>query len=431
MNKNTLFSFIHIRSIFFLALLIRLFLSPENHVDDQRYILLGDQIIAGNFDMDAGTFLCAPIAPYFVAGLKCLSSQHWYTLLFILQAILSALCVFSLYKIAIFLFENKNVALLAAFIYTIYPDTFLYTKVVGQEVLFQSFLIFSVHFLIQFTHKKQIKDVYLSAIFFSLCFLTKSIVLGWSPFIVLFIFLNKGLPLKNKLTASFIYAMVCLIFTMPIGFYNLSKHNQYTLSSNGGSFLFWNGNSEFAYVEAIEKKPYENAYPELAAHDMAFQMLELTPPTRDLNAYLTARKSWGTVQEVQDKFAQASHQWVQDNPKKFWQLRAYNLFRFLFPGAKPPNASIIALFFTFLSAGLLYFLAFMGLKMSLKRSFEKHNWLPTLWLVMLVFSIVFGTYIRFRTITIDSFLCLYAAFFLNQIFEKRKNLTSTIHLRNL
>jgi Dolichyl-phosphate-mannose-protein mannosyltransferase len=427
MNKNKILSFINIRSIFLLALIIRLFLSPNNHVDDQRYLFLSDQILAGNYDMDAGSFLCAPFAPYFVAGFKYLFSEHWYTFLFGFQAFISALCVFSLYKIANLLFENKKTALLAAFIYAIYPDTFLYIRVVGQEVLFQSFLIFSIHFLIQFVVKKQNRDVYLSAIFFSLCFLTKSIVLGWSPFIVLFIFLNKTISLKTQIRASLIYAIVCLLFTMPIGFYNLLTHNQYTLSSNGGSFLFWHGNSEFAYVENIEKKIYNTAYPEQAAHDTLYQIVRLVPPTTNLNDYFVARKTWGTIQEIQDQFSSVSRQWVKDNPKKFWQLRAYNLFRFIFPGASPPNGSKIYVFFIFLSAGLLYFSAFLGLKTSLKKRFEMHNWLPSLWFVMLIFSIIFGTYTRFRTITIDSFLCVYAAFYINHLFEKIKPLGTFSH----
>ena len=410
----------HIRFVFILALIIRYFLSPQCHVDEQRYLLLSDQIVAGNFDMDAGSFLCAPFTPYFVAGLKYISLNYWYALLFVSQVIISSLCVFSLYQIALRLFGNKNVALLAALIYAVYPDTFMYVRLVGQEVFFQSFLIFSIHYLLQFVQTKQIRAIFLSAVFFSFCFLTKSFILLWSPFIVLYLYLNKTISSKTKATASILYASVCLVFTMPIGFYNLLKHNEYTLSSNGGSFLFWNGNSEFAYIAAIEKKNYVQVYPEAAARDNAYQIHFLVPPTPVLSNYLATRKSWGSVQNIQKTFGQAAVEWVKANPKKFWQLRAYNFFRFILPGAKPPDVSIFSLFFIFLSAGLLYFSAFMGLKKGLTDNFRQHNWLLTLWLTMLVFSVVFGTYIRFRTITIDSFLCLYAAFYLNQLFEKYK-----------
>lgn len=418
LKQTTYWSKIYL--VFLLALLIRFFLSPVDHVDEQRYLLLSDQILAGNFDLDAGSFLCAPFFPYFLAGLKYLSPNHWYGFLFILQVFISSLCVFSFYKIGLFLFKNKNTALTAALIYAVYPDTFVYVRLIGQEVFYQSFLIFSVQFLMQYVQKNKMIDIVWSAIFFSLCFQTKSFILFWSPFIVLYVFLNKTNSLKNRVIASVSYALICLVFTMPIGFYNLSKHNQYTLSSNGGLFLFYVGNSDYIYAAAIQKKEYEHAFPEKAAKDSAYQMYRLIPPTSELNQYYLARKTWGTVHEIQETFGRAAFQWIKDNPKKFWQLRVYNIVRFMFPGNKPAKASYISLFFIFLSAGILYFSAFMGIKKCLKTDFAKHNWLLTLWLTMLVFSIIFGTYTRFRTITIDSFFCLYAAFFLNHVFEKYK-----------
>ena len=111
--------YINVWSIFILALTIRLLLSPENHVDEQRYLLLSDQIVAGNFDLDAGSFICAPFKPYFIAGLKLLLPNSWYVLLFVLQAFISALCVFSLYQISLLLFNNNRAALLGALIYAV------------------------------------------------------------------------------------------------------------------------------------------------------------------------------------------------------------------------------------------------------------------------------------------------------------------------
>ena len=122
-----------IHLVFILALLIRFFLSPVDHVDEQRYLILSDQILTGNFDLDAGSFLCAPFFPYFLAGLKYVSTNHWYELLFILQVFVSSLCVFSFYKIGLYLFENKNIALISALIYAVYPDTFVYVRLIGQD----------------------------------------------------------------------------------------------------------------------------------------------------------------------------------------------------------------------------------------------------------------------------------------------------------
>ncbi|MBL7816367.1 MAG: glycosyltransferase family 39 protein [Saprospiraceae bacterium] len=420
---------LNIRAVFTLALIIRLLLSPESHVDEQRYLWLSDQIVAGNFDLDAGSFLCAPFFPYFLASLKIISPQYWSPWLFICQALLSSLCVFCLYQMALWLFNNKNIALLSGFIYAVYLDAFMYVRLIGQETCFQSFLIFSLYFLFDFIISNNGWRLVLSAVFFSLSFLTKSFILFWSPFIVLFIFLQKNFSIQQKIRFSFLYALVCLIFTLPIGMYNLNKHGLYTLSSNGGSFLFWVGNSEYAYTAAVLKKDYAEVYPEMAARDEVYQMHNLVPPTADLNKFLTARKTWGTVQDIQNKFGQAAWKWVFDNPKKFWILRGYNFVRFLIPGSKSPNAALFTLFFTFLSAGILYVAAFLGMIKCLNKQFTKHNWILTLYLTMLIFSIIFGTYIRFRTVTIDSFLILYASFFLYETIQnfKRRWRTTTIH----
>ena len=413
--------YINVWSIFILALTIRLLLSPENHVDEQRYLLLSDQIVAGNFDLDAGSFICAPFTPYFIAGLKLLLPNSWYVLLFVLQAFISALCVFSLYQISLLLFNNNRAALLGALIYAVYPDTFMYVRMVGQEVFFQAFLIFSVHFLLKYIANKKNHDIFLSAIFFSFCFLTKSFILFWSPFIVLYLFLHKTLSLKNKIIASSIYTLTCVVFTMPFGFYNLSKHNQYLLSSNGGSVMFWVGSSEYAYTVGILKKSYETELPEQALVDTAYQIYSIAPPSTNIEKYFKLRNSWGSPSEIQNKFWRASVQWVKANPIKFLKLHCYYAFRFIFPGHKTPNTPTYLLIIIFLYSALLYFGAFLGLKHALKLDFQKHNWLLTLWLTMLLFSTIFAIQVRFRVITIDSFCCLYAAFFIREFLKKYHN----------
>ena len=416
MRGEKKYCYFNVYWIFMLALIIRLLFSPNNYVDDRRYILLSNQILKGNFDLDVGILLSAPFFPYLLAELKYLMPVYWYELLFFLQILISSLCIFCIYEIGLILFNNKRIALLSAIIYTVYPDTFMYVRAIGQEVFFQSFLIFCIYFFIKFTHTNKYRDIIFSSVFFSFCFLTKSFILLWSPFIVLLIFTNKKLSLQNKITSSVIYTLICIIFTMPIGFYNLYKHNQYTLSSNGFSVMFWVGNSESAYTVGIIKKRYEQEVPDEFSKDTAFQMYN-TAYLTNIDKYLNERKTWGSPSEVQEKFWRASVQWIESNPKKFLQLRAYYLFRFIFPGHRPPNASFISLAIIFLYSALLYFSAFSGLYTALKQDFQKHSWILTLWLTMLLFSTIFCTEIRFRTITIDSFLCLYAAFFIHTYFS--------------
>ena len=58
----------------------------------------------------------------------------------------------------------------------------------------------------------------------------------------------------------------------------------------------------------------------------------------------------------------------------------------------------------------LYVLAYLGIIKSIKLNFEKHNWILTLFIAMLVFSVVFSFESRFRTVTLEPFYSIYAAF---------------------
>jgi hypothetical protein len=418
MRHKELHRYFNIYSIFILALVIRFFFSLDKDTvgsDEQRYIFLSNQILKGNFDLDVGCFICAPFFPYFLAALKYLSGVYWYKNLFIIHILITSLCVFSIHKITEILFENRKIALLASLIYTIYPDTFRSVRCIGQDVFFQCFLIFSICFLLKFTQNRKFYNVIFSAIFFSLCFLTKSIILIWSPFIIFYIFLNGNFSIRTKFCSSVLYALICIVFTIPIGYYNLVKHNQYTLSSNGGYAMLWYGNSDFAYKYIIYKH-YVKEPPEVALKDTSYQIIVNSLSNINTEIYSKARKTWGTPNEIENRFLQSSIQWIKENPKKFWELRKYYFFRFLIPGHKPPKSSFFLLSFIFLYSSTLYFLGLGGLYICLKKNWKKHSWLLTLYLTIFLFSIVFGTQVRFRMIIIDSFLCIYATFFLYYFF---------------
>jgi hypothetical protein len=399
--------------IFAISLVIRLiycFLMPNSvKLDEQRYDILSNQIINGHYDLDAISFISAPFIPYCMAIIKLMSINYWQPLFFIFQCLLTALSVVYLFKLTDLLFKNKQIATIAAWFYCFYPMTFYYVKNIGQESTYQSCLIIAVYFLIKFSALKLKRDLIISAIVFSICFLTKGIILFWSPFIVFFIFRIKTFNLKEKINNSLVFSAICLLFTMPNGFYNLQKHKIYTFSSDGLAHYFWFGNSEFAYNrDCLGTINYSNKTTEIK--DTAKWIYDMSPPNVSMETYEKAFQLFPSEQARQAVFKRNAFSWIYDNPKRFMELKIHCLIRFIMPGL---NFKIYPLSIWALSVAIflpLYALAYLGIVKSLKNDFDKHNWVLTLFIVMLLFSIVFSFESRFRTTTLEPFYIIYAAF---------------------
>jgi Dolichyl-phosphate-mannose-protein mannosyltransferase len=410
--------------IFIISLSIRLiycFATPflKVKLDEQRYDILSNQILDGNYDLDAVSFICAPLLPCFLALIKLVAGQYWQPIFYISQAVFTAISVVYLFKLTDLLFKNTQISTIAAWFYCFYPMTFYYVKNVGQESFFQSFLIISVCFLIRFSKFKRTKDLVVSATLFSACFLTKGFILFWSPFIVFFIFRIKGLNLKDKISNSLIFSGLCLLFTMPIGIYNLQKHNVYTFSGDGMSAYFWFGNSEYAYHRDVLGKVYD--INETADNqDTAKLIYDMSPPNVSEETYRKAFVLFPAEQARQTVFRRNAWSWIQQSPARSMELKMHSFTRFFLWGL---NFKIYPLSIWLLSLIIftpLYMLAYSGMFVSIKSDFEKHNWIASLCGAMLVFSLVFAFESRFRTITLEPFYIVYAAFSAYKIQNKVK-----------
>ena len=404
----------HLSSIFIISLIVRLiycFAMPifPVRLDEQRYDILSNQIINGNYNLDAISFICAPLIPFFIALIKCISINYWQEIMLVFQCFLSALSVVYLFKLTDLLFKNKQISAIAAWFYCFYPMTFYYVKNIGQETVYQSFLIMSIYFLIKLIESENKRDLIISAILFSLCFLTKGIILFWSPFIVFFIFKIKAFDKRQKFINSLIFSSLCLLFTMPFGFYNLQKHGVYTFSSDGLPTYFWFGNSEFGYHQDYLGTIY-NANSNNEIKDTAKLIYDMSPPNVSMETYQKALQLYPLEQERQAIFKRNALNWIKNNPERFVELKINGVIRFVVPSV---NYKIYPLSIWLLSLIIFvpfYFLAYWGILKSIKIDFEKHNWVLTLFLAMFVFSTLFAFGTRFKTITLEPFYIIYAAF---------------------
>jgi hypothetical protein len=410
--------------IFIISLLLRLiycFAMPffKVKLDEERYDILSNQILNGNYDLDAVSFICAPFLPFFIAFMKWVSATYWQPIFLILQSILTAISVVYVFKLTDLLFKKKQISTIAAWFYGFYPMTFYYVKNVGQESFYQSFLIISVYFLVKFSDLKLRRNLIFSAILFSFCFLTKGIILFFAPFIVYFIFKIKELSAKEKIVNALIFSSLCLFFTLPSGLFNLQKHKVYTFSSDGLGHYFWFGNSEYGYHRDVLGKTFEiNKTAEI--QDTAKLIYDMSPPNVSMATYQKAFELFPLEQERQAIYKRNALRWIKDNPKRFLELKIHCLVRYFLCGL---NFKIYPLSIWLISLVIfapLYFLAYWGVYLSVKNDFEKHTWMLGLFIAMLLFSVVFSFESRFRTITLEPFYIIYAVFSAYKIKHLRK-----------
>ncbi len=399
-------------------------MSPFDATPDTfRYDLLSSRIVGGEFNMDIGIFIVAPLYPWFLASMKFFFGSAWLEVAVFIQTFIAALSGVCLWKVAKQLF-CLEVAILSTFLFCLFPFTMWYTHALLQEGLFQSLLIFSVYFFLKDQESNNWKDLIISACLFSLTFLTKSHILFFSPFIALIIFLTKGLTLRKRLAHISVYAGICLLMTLPYGLYNLGVNNTYSLSSNGFGKMLWYGNSEFAYAMHTVDLTREHPKYEAINSDTTMLLMDKEEAFRRENFDLL---SWLKVfplnsVERQQFYLGKAKEWVRKNPKRFLHLKWLNCKRFFTPGVSKIHYPFRKWLAVLLVSLPIYFFAYVGIWKALKIDFRKHSWLLFLIFSMLIFTLFYGMQSRFRTITLESFYLIYAAFGLLHLFPKIKGL---------
>jgi hypothetical protein len=159
--------------------------------DTVRYNQQSDAIRAGEYNLLSADlsqieslFITAPFYPYFQALFKLLFGSYWISALAATQIFLSSLSGVFLYKTAKLIWcERDDVAAAASAIYCFYPLTFWWVHTFGQEMPFQYQFIFTVYFLLKAIYKNHFPSLILSAVLFSITFLTNTckIVLEQQP----------------------------------------------------------------------------------------------------------------------------------------------------------------------------------------------------------------------------------------------------------
>jgi len=363
--------------------------------DAKRYDLLSNDILVSDGNMDIVAYLAAPLYPYLLAGLKTISFEHWQWLAVGLQFLLVSYSAVCIYMISKKLFNNRYGAIISSLVYIFYPLTLWYNFTLAQETCFQSFLIIFCYHFINFQEDRNSKSLLLAACFFSLSLLTKSHISLLLPFMLLYFAATK------QIKAFAIFVTVVLLFSLPHGLKNLKQHQIYTLSSHGNATFFLLGYSDHTY-DCILHDP--GGAGRFAAEGCIPHFI--FDRTFDFGKY-------GLVNQLSVKARnkmrfQMALDWIKENPAKVLELKAYGFKRFLMPGLDYKLFNFRYWLMSFISGLLLYIPGYLGLYQAMKIPSWNHLLMISLILICAAIFIILIPVNRFRIITMEPLLCVYA-----------------------
>lgn len=404
-NKN----YIYIFFLFFTIRFIFYILSPYDNFellqDSYWYSEQSDDVLNGNFNLLRPLFITAPFFSYFQALIKFFFNEYWHYVLTILQILISSISGIYFFKLVELLFKNIYLAIFSTILFCFYPLTMWLTFTFTQDIWFQSFLIIFIYFFNYYLIYKNKFSFFISALIFSITYLTKSHILLFSPFIVISIFLTN-LNIKKKFISSALFALITFIPSIPYGIYNLKVNDTYVISSSGLGGTFITGHNEEAYLNHLKKDSLTKE-----------QILRFKNVKYKIFEELKPKLANAKPNEIQKIYFEYGLKWVIDNPKKSLELAFYNFKQFMLPGLNkfwyPFNIWLISLIIT----APIYLFAYIEILSCLQKDFRKFNWILGLFLSMLFFTTVFYYSGRFKVITLEVF---YLMFFSKFVFENIK-----------
>ncbi|MCS6967479.1 MAG: glycosyltransferase family 39 protein [Cytophagales bacterium] len=371
--------------------------------DSKWLVQFGMQAAQGNFNFELERFIASPLFPAVVGLFKWIFKEAWQVSLVIFQLIVSAISGVYIYKIAYLWSDREKVAWIASLLFSVFPMTLWFTHTFSQECLFQVLFIICMYYLSRSLAYGRWKDVFLSAIFFSLAYQTKSHILLFSPFVPLLYWHHFKFTYRTFLFTT-AFASIALFFSLPYGLYHYRLHGVYVLSSNGGPYQFYLGNTWAGYKTVVEV-PDKNSEDYLRIKDITVHAGYFNGSQRYYDSLLSLSQK-----EKQSLFLQEAIYWIMRHPTEFIKLKCYNLFLFLFPGVSWRHYSFGAWLLSFLISLPIYALAYWTMLKEISNGNKKIMPAFYVFVTMLIFSVVWYVQNRFRTITIEPIYVILAAF---------------------
>lgn len=361
--------------------------------DSTRYDMLSDRILSHNYDLDIVAFIPAPLYPYLVALSKIISANYWQEIIVGLQFIMVSISSFYIYKITKLLFKSNAQSYLAAILYILYPMTMWYNFTICQETIFQSLFIIFIYYFLLFINVNSRKNLILASSCFALALLTKSHITILFPFLAIILFY------KTSLSKTLQFFFVIFLFTLPHGLVNYKIHGVYTISSYGSNSLLLAGHSDETFPCLINSQFAQDG----CNLNVVFHKPYVYKDFGNINGL--------PIYERNKMWRKAVLSWIKSHPKKFLQLKLHGLKRFVMPGVDSRIYDFKKWLVSFLMGLLIYVPGYLALFKMLKLNFVDHALSLSILVTIFTIFIVFYPQQRFRFITLEPLLIVYASYY--------------------
>jgi hypothetical protein len=366
--------------------------------DSTEYGRLMEKALSGDFNFDLGRFVRAPFYPFLMAIYKIVFDGYWQHALITSQVLLSSIVTIYTALIAGLVFRKENIAFIAGLFASLYLPVFYYAGAFSTEIVYLFFYVAGTYYFLLFQNHFGLMALLKSSLLFALCFMTRSEILFYLPFLML----SCWHYTKNK-RVYFWMALGSIvffieIFSIPWGLYNLREHGTYIASSNGGKYVFYLGNSEIGYLDGVKPPPAGSK-----EYEESREVANMGGAVYDSIINLPQSKK-------QDVFLLKAIEWMKYDPGKWALTKAVFLMKFFIPGVSWHHHSFSSWLFSFLIGIPIYVLCFVGVRHAfLHESFWEHTWFYGKFISSLFFLVGFLFVQRFRVYSIEIFYLIYAA----------------------
>jgi len=218
------------------------------------------------------------------------------------------------------------------------------------------------------------------------------------PFVSFIFIVNR------KLLYAFLFPCIVFLYTIPHGLVNLKLHDIYTLSSHGNASFFLLGHSDQTYDCIIKR----------AGHVGEFSAFGCDPSfvfDRNYQDSKYEKINQLSVRERDKLRKKMAFDWIRKNPKKYLNLKLIGIERFILPGLDRRQYNFSYWLFSLLAGIAIYIPGYLFLYHKIKESWKEHLLLPSVIIIIGAIFIIFFPVNRFRVITLEPLLIIYASYY--------------------
>jgi 4-amino-4-deoxy-L-arabinose transferase-like glycosyltransferase len=275
-----------------------------------------------------------PLYPLFLAVIKIFFGAENFAAARIIQAFLGAMIPVVILVFGIRVFGLRN-SLFAAIILALYPPLIYFSRLLMTETLYTFFLVTAI-LLALMQNQMGKMGIFFSGIFFGLACLTRSVLLGFLPFLVIWTWLQNKSKRKGLFNASLIIFGFLFVIT-PWTMRNFSVHGKFVpISTKAGWNLYF-------YNYPIKNYQFNDRWSEI--------------PVPDMNGLTEVGR--------EGEFIKLAISSMRDNPALIASFAFFKLIDFWDPFLKEGNRGLF--FINLFSYGVFAFLAFISLFLHLRR----------------------------------------------------------------